>query len=478
MKIEFLHRVAQAARHRAARPAGRLPAALCAAARRARAAARTCAIACPAARALGRAADRLRARAARCRACAATRSFAIVATRAPARRRARATSCCSSTRSTTTSSPRTRAPRARVLEAAGYARRASRRAEDDARPLCCGRTFLAARAGRRGAGAKRGASLDALAPYVAARRRRSSGSSRRACCRCATSSSRCGSATAAERARRARAAVRGVPRRASARPAGSRLPLQALPQTRALRARPLPSEGVRRVRAPPSDRAALDPGARGRRRSSRAAAAWRALRLRGRALRRVDARWPSCRCCPRCARRRRHADRRRRHELPPPDRRRRARVPVPSTRCMRSGFSRAASSARPVRREAPARRSPARRVRRAGARMGIALPDPDFDAITRGTLAHYDAQGSGFAERSARSRRHAEHRCAALAHRSDAAVHDPSDLGCGPGRDLSAFTSLGHVAIGLDGAQATAPGLPSQPAATGDRPDSVFAGAF
>ena len=74
-------------------------------------------------------------------------------------------SCCSSTPSTATSSPRTRAPRSRCCEAAGYEVHLPQ-AADGGRPLCCGRTFLASRAGRRGEARKRAAWSRRSRPYV------------------------------------------------------------------------------------------------------------------------------------------------------------------------------------------------------------------------------------------------------------------------------------------------------------------------
>jgi SAM-dependent methyltransferase len=83
--------------------------------------------------------------------------------------------------------------------------------------------------------------------------------------------------------------------------------------------------------------------------------------------------------------------------------------------------------------------------------MGIALPDPDFDAITRGTLAHYEAQAVGFRE-ATRGHDVTQNIDALLSRIEATPPFTILDFGCGPGRDLSAFTSLGHVAIGLDGA--------------------------
>ena len=157
------------------------------------------------------------------------------------------TSCCSSTRSPTTSSRRTRTRRSRCCEAAATASPSRVPRADDAepaRPLCCGRTFLAAglvdeakREARRMVAAlaphvARGAPVVGLEPsclLVAARRVPGDGAGRR---RAAP--------------RRARAADRGIPRARAARPGGCGLPLAALPRKARAAARPLPPEGVRR----------------------------------------------------------------------------------------------------------------------------------------------------------------------------------------------------------------------------------------
>ena len=80
--------------------------------------------------------------------------------------------------------------------------------------------------------------------------------------------------------------------------------------------------------------------------------------------------------------------------------------------------------------------------------------DPsDLQHVTMRTLGHYEARAEAF---RAGTRDHdVRQNIDALLARIDA----PSpftilDLGCGPGRDLKAFTALGHVAIGLDGSAA------------------------
>ena len=172
--------LASAARLHAARPADRAPAATT---RRAPAACRGCSTCATACRRSPRSASGCSAsrRSARCRAGAATRSARRRAERdRDAMPRRRAVVLFVDTFNGYFEPENARAA-LRVLQAAGY-RVARRRADArTSRPLCCGRTFLASGHGRRGASARRGALLDALLPFVAARRRRSSASSRRAC---------------------------------------------------------------------------------------------------------------------------------------------------------------------------------------------------------------------------------------------------------------------------------------------------------
>lgn len=77
----------------------------------------------------------------------------------------------------------------------------------------------------------------------------------------------------------------------------------------------------------------------------------------------------------------------------------------------------------------------------------------DLEAIARGTLAHYAAQAQAFRE-ATRDHDVRQNIDALLSHIEATPPFSILDLGCGPGRDLSTFTALGHVAIGLDGAEA------------------------
>jgi SAM-dependent methyltransferase len=83
-------------------------------------------------------------------------------------------------------------------------------------------------------------------------------------------------------------------------------------------------------------------------------------------------------------------------------------------------------------------------------------PNPqDLKAAASLTLEHYDKRATDFREGT---RGHdVSQNIASLLHY----IEDPSpfmilDFGCGPGRDLKAFQTLGHTAIGLEGSAAFA----------------------
>jgi SAM-dependent methyltransferase len=78
------------------------------------------------------------------------------------------------------------------------------------------------------------------------------------------------------------------------------------------------------------------------------------------------------------------------------------------------------------------------------------LTPAELEALTTRTLAHYDDAAQEFHE-GTRSHDVSQNYAALLS-----AIEGPPpfillDLGCGPGRDLAYFRSLGHEAIGLDG---------------------------
>jgi len=79
------------------------------------------------------------------------------------------------------------------------------------------------------------------------------------------------------------------------------------------------------------------------------------------------------------------------------------------------------------------------------------LTDEDLARIRRETLAHYDTRAMSFWE-GTRDHDVSQNISALLAHIDGTPPFAILDLGCGPGRDLRAFTDRGHVAVGIDGA--------------------------
>jgi SAM-dependent methyltransferase len=75
---------------------------------------------------------------------------------------------------------------------------------------------------------------------------------------------------------------------------------------------------------------------------------------------------------------------------------------------------------------------------------------PDLKAISAGTLAHYDGRAEDFRD-GTRDHDVTQNIEALLRNIEAQPPFAILDFGCGPGRDLKAFTALGHVAVGLDG---------------------------
>lgn len=75
----------------------------------------------------------------------------------------------------------------------------------------------------------------------------------------------------------------------------------------------------------------------------------------------------------------------------------------------------------------------------------------DLDKITELTLAHYNLRPLAFWE-GTRDHDVSQNIAALLQHIEVTPPFTILDFGCGPGRDLKAFTDLGHKAIGLEGA--------------------------
>jgi len=75
---------------------------------------------------------------------------------------------------------------------------------------------------------------------------------------------------------------------------------------------------------------------------------------------------------------------------------------------------------------------------------------PELKEISAGTLAHYDERAEDFRD-GTRDHDVTQNIEALLRNIEARPPFAILDFGCGPGRDLKAFTALGHVAIGLDG---------------------------
>jgi SAM-dependent methyltransferase len=80
------------------------------------------------------------------------------------------------------------------------------------------------------------------------------------------------------------------------------------------------------------------------------------------------------------------------------------------------------------------------------------LADGDLKKISETTLGHYDQRAADFWE-GTRGHDVRQNIDALLRHIEGQPPFTILDFGCGPGRDLAAFSGLGHVAIGLEGAE-------------------------
>ncbi len=78
-------------------------------------------------------------------------------------------------------------------------------------------------------------------------------------------------------------------------------------------------------------------------------------------------------------------------------------------------------------------------------------PDPqDLQTIAAATLEYYNQRAEDFRD-GTRDHDVSQNIAALLQYIAGAPPYTLLDFGCGPGRDLKAFTALGHVAIGLEG---------------------------
>jgi SAM-dependent methyltransferase len=79
------------------------------------------------------------------------------------------------------------------------------------------------------------------------------------------------------------------------------------------------------------------------------------------------------------------------------------------------------------------------------------LSPTELEAITARTIGHYDASAAAF-EEGTRGHDVSQNYAALLRAIEGPPPFQLLDFGCGPGRDLAYFRSLGHEPVGLDGA--------------------------
>jgi SAM-dependent methyltransferase len=80
------------------------------------------------------------------------------------------------------------------------------------------------------------------------------------------------------------------------------------------------------------------------------------------------------------------------------------------------------------------------------------LSSEDLERIAAVTLGHYDQSAQAFWE-GTRDHDVSQNIAALLGHIEAEPPYAILDFGCGPGRDLKAFSRLGHVATGLEGSE-------------------------
>jgi SAM-dependent methyltransferase len=83
--------------------------------------------------------------------------------------------------------------------------------------------------------------------------------------------------------------------------------------------------------------------------------------------------------------------------------------------------------------------------------MNEPLDKHDPATVSDGTLEYYNQRAEDFRV-GTRDHDVSQNIAALLGHLEGRPPYAILDFGCGPGRDLKAFTELGHVAVGLDGA--------------------------
>jgi SAM-dependent methyltransferase len=80
------------------------------------------------------------------------------------------------------------------------------------------------------------------------------------------------------------------------------------------------------------------------------------------------------------------------------------------------------------------------------------IPSQELALISSGTLEHYNRTAEAFRE-GTRDHDVSQNIAALLRNIGGKPPFTILDLGCGPGRDLAAFSAMGHVAIGVEGAE-------------------------
>lgn len=80
------------------------------------------------------------------------------------------------------------------------------------------------------------------------------------------------------------------------------------------------------------------------------------------------------------------------------------------------------------------------------------LDTDELQRTTTVTLDHYNSGAESFWQ-GTRDHDVSQNVAALLRHLPESGPHMVLDFGCGPGRDLVAFRDLGHLAVGLDGAE-------------------------
>jgi len=85
--------------------------------------------------------------------------------------------------------------------------------------------------------------------------------------------------------------------------------------------------------------------------------------------------------------------------------------------------------------------------------MTAILTDPPLKALTGQTIRHYEANAQAFWE-GTKDHDVSQNLAAFLGACKTGSSLDILDLGCGPGRDVRYFQSIGHRPVGLDGSAA------------------------